>query len=127
MHYLSLYRLLIGTGFPSARANADWGLLTDFLIGLVGSVGCVRFWFSRFGDGAEFSDVVEDCFSSSSPLNELFLGVLVDFALDFSSVWRLIPRGLRFVCRTADRPFFCGLCPSLRWTALLSCGLLFSG
>ena len=85
--------MLIGTGFPGAFAKVDLRLQTDFLVGSVGrAFGDVFFWSSRFGDGDEFFDVVDNFSSSCFPLEELSSGVaLIGLFFDFSSVWRLTP------------------------------------
>ena len=85
--------MLIGTGFPGAFAKVDFRLQTDFLVGSVGrAFGGIFFLSSRFDDGAEFFDVVDNFSSSCSPLEEISSGVaLIGLFFDFSSVWRLTP------------------------------------
>ena len=82
--------------FPSALAIMHWRFFIDFLVGSAIVVGGVFNWLSRFGDGAEFSDVVDE--SSSSSLEDVFsraydvLLFLLSFSFVFDSVWKLIYR-----------------------------------
>ena len=46
--------VVMGMGFPSACANADWLVRTNFLIGLVGTVGAVRFGLAVSATVANF-------------------------------------------------------------------------
>ena len=71
--------VFIGTGFPSALANDDWRVRTDFLVGSVKrAFSGFFFWSNRYGDGAKISDVVDDFSSSSSILSELSAGMALD-------------------------------------------------
>ena len=80
--------VLIRTGFSSAFASGDWRFRIDFPVDSSITVGVVFFWMSRFDNGAEFSDVVDDSCSLDDVSSGVF--VVLSCSIVFASAWKLI-------------------------------------